>query len=182
MPHQTYPVATIAEILNLTPRRVQQLVKEKIIPKAVHGEYELFGCIKGYIMYLQERTSGREVTTADAHAERTRLLKAQADKTELEVAQIKEKLLPALEVANTWSNIVLTCRAKLLTIPNTLANQLIICKKPQEIEVQLKEAIYEALNELASYNHHALIRCNAPDDEAPGTTTDSDGEQMGHHL
>ncbi len=37
----TYPVETIAELPDLTPRRVYQLTTEGIIPKASRGRYEL---------------------------------------------------------------------------------------------------------------------------------------------
>lgn len=37
----TYPVATIAKLLLLSDRRVQQLTKEGVIPKEERGRYEL---------------------------------------------------------------------------------------------------------------------------------------------
>ena len=57
-----YPVKTIASILNLTERRVQQLAHEGIIPKAERGKYDLIGCVRAYIKYLQERAIGIEET------------------------------------------------------------------------------------------------------------------------
>ena len=38
MAAQTYPVAVIAKLLDLTPQRVQQLVKEGIIPREEKGD------------------------------------------------------------------------------------------------------------------------------------------------
>lgn len=55
----SYPVATIAKLFNLTERRVQQLAKEGVIPKPEKGKYDLIGCVRGYIAYLQERAFGK---------------------------------------------------------------------------------------------------------------------------
>ena len=55
----TYPVSVIAKLLKLTERRVQQLSKEGVIPKAEHGRYELAAAVQGYVGYLQERIAPR---------------------------------------------------------------------------------------------------------------------------
>lgn len=46
-------VHTLALYLNMTPRRVQQLVKRGIIPRGKRGEYDLLSCIHSYIDHLQ---------------------------------------------------------------------------------------------------------------------------------
>ena len=48
--------AEMVEMLLLTPRRLQQLATEGIIPKAARGRYELAPVIQAYINYLRERT------------------------------------------------------------------------------------------------------------------------------
>ncbi len=44
----THPVETIAKLLILTERRVQQLAREGILPKAEHGRYELVPVVQAY--------------------------------------------------------------------------------------------------------------------------------------
>lgn len=61
----TYPVATIADLLMVSERRVQQLAKEGVIPKAERGRYELVPTVQGYIRYLQERSVHSDATTID---------------------------------------------------------------------------------------------------------------------
>lgn len=82
---------------------------------------------------------------------RTRLAKAQADKTELEVQTLRANLLPAEEVLAEIQNMVTACRARLLAIPTKSAFQISALKTPQEIERFLKSQINEALHELANY-------------------------------
>ena len=42
-----HKVAVIARFLNLTERRVQQLARDGIIPKAEKGKYDLVRCVAG---------------------------------------------------------------------------------------------------------------------------------------
>jgi phage terminase Nu1 subunit (DNA packaging protein) len=48
--------AEMAEMLQLSPRRLQQLATEGIIPKISRGRYELAPVVQAYINYLRERT------------------------------------------------------------------------------------------------------------------------------
>jgi len=44
----------IAKLLDMTPRRVQQLVKEGILPKPIaRGQYEIIPCVVAYIKHLK---------------------------------------------------------------------------------------------------------------------------------
>ena len=45
----------MAKLLLLTPRRLQQLVTEGVVPKVERGRYELAPVIQAYIHYLRER-------------------------------------------------------------------------------------------------------------------------------
>ena len=51
----TCSVAELGELLDLSPRRLQQLAKEGIIPKDVRGRYDLAGAVHGYSRYLQDQ-------------------------------------------------------------------------------------------------------------------------------
>lgn len=99
-PQKGHPVATIAGLLNLTERRVQQLAKDGIIPKAERGLYNLVGCVKAYVAYLQKMTEGRmpdEVSTT-AKVDKSRLITAQARKAELEASKAEGNALDREDV------------------------------------------------------------------------------------
>ena len=51
----TQPIAVIAKLLDLSERRVQQLSREGVIPKATRGQYDLVGSVRGYVRYLRSR-------------------------------------------------------------------------------------------------------------------------------
>jgi phage terminase Nu1 subunit (DNA packaging protein) len=94
MAAQTQPVTVIAKLLLLTPRRVQQLSKEGVIPRAEKGRYELVPAVQGYIRYLHDRAFGKDVPTCDLVASKERLVKAQAKLAEIQLAEKEGKVVP----------------------------------------------------------------------------------------
>ncbi len=148
----SYPVSTIAKLFNLTERRVQQLAKEGVIPKPEKGKYDLVGCVRGYVAYLQERAFGKTMAVGDTHHERARLLKLQADKTELEVETIRGKLIPAEETEELWASLLATFRARMLAMPTRAAHLVSHLKEFYAIEHTLRDLVIDALTELARYD------------------------------
>ena len=150
-PLESFPASTIAKLFHLTERRVQQLAKEGAIPKAGRGKYELAGCVQGYVKYLQARADGMGVEPVDLHEQRTRLLKAQADKVEMEVLTLSGGLIPADQVVLAWQQLVAAFRARCLAMTSRLAPQLAGNNDIQAIKVSITDAVYEALEELSRF-------------------------------
>jgi len=74
-----HPVGTIAVLLDLTERRVQQLAGEGVIPRNSHGRYEIGLAVRGYVKYLRERSIRGDSSGADeVGASRVKLLTARA--------------------------------------------------------------------------------------------------------
>ena len=181
MAEALYPLATVAKILNLSERRVQQLVKEDVLPKPIKGRYDLIACVRAYIKYLQERAFGKSAAPQDTHLERARLLKAQADKTELEVETLRGTLIPVEMAESEWLAMVTNCRARLLSIPTKSAFQIASLSDAHEIEKFLKRTLYEALAELADtdYDADTLPENEATSDLELDSTTRTDSEPVG---
>lgn len=87
-------VTMLARLLNLTPRRIQQLAAEGVIPKDERGKYLLIPAVQQYVKYLQEKVGGGS-GVADLSSQRARLAKEQADKIERENAVRNGQLIPA---------------------------------------------------------------------------------------
>jgi phage terminase Nu1 subunit (DNA packaging protein) len=176
MAAQTFPLDTISKLLDLTPQRVNQLVREGIIPKADRGRYELVPVVQAYIRYLRDRAIKGDVHGDDYSAHRTRLIKARADLLEMEQAQIGGKLIPAEDVENAWIEVLANCRAKMLSIPTKSAPEVFAAESLVEVKGILKTAVNEALSELASVNVQVKnpIRSSESDpsnSELPSDTT-----------
>ena len=84
-------------------------------------------------------------------AAQTRLVTAQAELKEAELAEQRGELHRASIVQKIWSERNINIRAKLLAIPMKISPEL-VGKDLLEIQAKLKEAVNEALEELADYD------------------------------
>ena len=53
-----YPKETVAAVLNISERRLEQLAQKKIVPKAGRGVFDLGPTVSAYVRYLQGLRSG----------------------------------------------------------------------------------------------------------------------------
>lgn len=148
VPNYTSPA--IAKLLDLTERYVRQLVTDGVLIRedGKRGRYPLTN-VTLYIKHLRERAYGNKAEKTDLQTERTRLAKAQADRTEMEVGRLNESLIPAEQVLMDWSGLASNCRAKLLNTPAKIAHLVIAAETYSEAEEIIRNEIHEALNELA---------------------------------
>jgi phage terminase Nu1 subunit (DNA packaging protein) len=149
MSDQTFPLDTIAKLLDLTPQRVLQLVNQGVIPKKERGRYELVPVVRGYIKYLRERGLRADVSGDDYNAHRTRLTKVKADLAEMEKAQVEEQLIPSADVEAAWMEVAQNMKQKLLAFPQRVAPEVYAAEKLVEVKSILKDHIYDALQEIA---------------------------------
>lgn len=76
----------MAKFLDITPRHLNYLCQNGILPKPVDLEYDAARCVMLYIRYL------RDGGNADAKGDRARKLKAEADTAEMEAEQLRGTL------------------------------------------------------------------------------------------
>ncbi len=144
------PIGVIARLLDLSERRVQQLSREGVIPKAERGQYDLVGAVRGYVAYLRELAVKAQAGAPDFGAERARLIKAKADLAEMEADGRRGELLPAEAVEAAWTAVLVRLRSRLLVLPDRLAP---LCHEETTIagvRDQIRSAVREALDELAA--------------------------------
>jgi phage terminase Nu1 subunit (DNA packaging protein) len=146
----TYPVATIAKLLLLSERRVYQLVTDGVIPRHDRGRFEIAAAVQGYIRFLQERQVGGNGQLTDYNTEKARLTKLQADFKEIELAELKGKLIPMELVLEAWMGHVSNARAKLLAMPQKAAAQVVGVDSYVEIDQLLTVLVHESLDELSN--------------------------------
>ncbi len=83
-----YPKETIANLLNITERRLEQLAKQKIIPKAGRGVFDLGSTVQAYVRYLQGLSSGALKAGEPSELDR-RLMEARVLERESKARQAK---------------------------------------------------------------------------------------------
>ena len=125
-------LTAISQLLKLTERRIQQLAKDGIIPKADRGEYDMIPVVHAYIDYLKAKIGG-EFNAEDLAINRNRLLKAQADLAEIEKQKQEGELITKDEVKKNWLNLLSVLKTKLLSMPNKLAPVVLTYKNVNEI-------------------------------------------------
>src|SRR5512139_2328469 len=106
-------VAEVSRLLDMTERRVQQLVSEGIIPRPTgKGDYAAGACVVAYIRYLRKQAQGQGgVSLTD---ERTRLAKEQADKLAIENKILRNEVVEIEIAAEVFGDAVEVLRNKIL--------------------------------------------------------------------
>jgi phage terminase Nu1 subunit (DNA packaging protein) len=119
-----YPASTIANLFNLTERRIQQLAAEGVIPKESRGKYDLVGAVRGYIKYLQDRAFGQDVGTSEFTNHRERLVKANADRAEMENDLMRGDSVPTDAVKFAIADFASQVKSTFESIPKRIKHSL----------------------------------------------------------
>ena len=158
-----FDVRTIAKLLMLDERRVQQLVKEGWIPRGDRGRYHLVEAVQGYIKYLKEHT--RESGRGTEHA---RLARAQAMKVEMQNYRLLGELQTTQQVEETTQGLVVLMRSGLESLKGRLSNELAGLDPPQ-IYQRLESEHRGVLHQCADWlEKRATALASVPE---PGATT-----------
>ncbi len=146
----TYPIATIAKLLDLSPRRIRQLVDEGVIPRHERGRYELVPAVRGYINFLRERAVNADVGSDELGRHRARKTKEEADQLEMKSGEMRRELIRSDEFHTMMISAFARVRAKILALPSKMAPLVFVEKTAARAESILRGAVHEALDELAA--------------------------------
>ena len=145
----TQPIGVIARLLDLSERRVQQLSREGVIPKAERGQYDLIGSVRGYVRYLRDQALRAQAGAPDYAAERARFIRARADLAEMEAEEKRRSLIAADEIEGAWIAVLALLRTRLLALPDRLAPQAFDQPTVGDTRNLIRTAIREVLDDLA---------------------------------
>ena len=178
---------TAAALVGLTTRRLRQLDGEGEGPaRNPDGSYpaDQFGkWVRERI--LSELGVAHDGKAYDYDAERARLTKAQADKTELEVTELRGQLIRVPAVENHWQGMVASMRARLLSLPSKIAAQTAAPEKLQHVQDVAQGLVYDALSAIAGDSIPDEIRDRITaadrdeDDERRPSTAKADDKPVG---
>lgn len=149
MSSSAQPITVIAKLLDLSERRVQQLSREGVIPKATRGQYDLVGSVRGYVRYLRDQALRAQAGAPDYASERARFIRARADLAEMEAEEKRGSLIAAEDVETAWIAVLAALRTRLLALPDRLAPRLHAEESPAGMRDLMRGAVREALEELA---------------------------------
>jgi phage terminase Nu1 subunit (DNA packaging protein) len=147
-------VGKVASALNLDERRVQQLVKEGL-PREARGQYDPVKCMLWYIRYLQKVIEKKSIPITDDGAyvsereQRVRLLKADADLRELELAKERGQLVAITDVERDITDLVLVTKARVMAVAPRVAPELLGLTSRVMAHAIVEKALKEALLQLS---------------------------------
>jgi phage terminase Nu1 subunit (DNA packaging protein) len=138
--------AVLADLIGVSPRSCTDLAKRGIIVRGPgRTGFVLRASLRGYADHLRKLATGRggESAIASATAERSRLLKAQADAQEAKNAQAIGAVLDAGEVERAWSDIIRRSCAAVLAVPPRCQQRLphLSAFDINEFDLELREAL-----------------------------------------
>lgn len=138
----------LAEILDITERRVNQLCTEKgLFQKDISGKFNITECVKAYYrekFYKEDYVKQRE--REQALHERIK-----REKAELSLRKMKNELHEATVIELALTNMLVTFRNRILGIPAAIAPKL-YRKTVPEINNILRNELKSALSELSEYD------------------------------
>lgn len=143
------PLAVIAKLLDLSERRVQQLSREGVIPKAERGQYDLVGSVRGYVRYLRDQAVRAQAGAPDYATERARFIRARADLAEMDAGEKRRALIAAGAVEAAWIAVLALLRTRLLALPDRLAPQAFEMATVADTRNLIRAALREVLEDLA---------------------------------
>ena len=149
MSSATQPIGVIARLLDLSERRVQQLSREGVIPKAERGQYDLIGSVRGYVRYLRDQALKAQAGAPDYAAERARFIRARADLAEMEAEEKRRSLIAAEQIEAAWIAVLALLRTRLLALPDRLAPLAFEQSTVGDTRNLIRAAICEVLDDLA---------------------------------
>ena len=158
---QTVTVAQLATIFEITHVRIQQLAKMGVVVKSARGTYELWRSVKGYIKYLQDRSTkksgGIDGDESSYEVQRTRVYKARAEILEAQSMAMRGELHDAACITDVVGEGLANLRAKMLAIPTTAGPRVADETDANKCAAIIETLIHEALAECAKYNGREVV-------------------------
>ena len=138
-------------LLNISKTTFYRMIERGEMPRSDDGEYVLGEVLDAYIEHLFSEKGLKEA--------QTQLIRAKAKREERALAEEEGELFRGEAIKKVYTEDVINCKTKLLTIPNKIAPQL-VGQDLQTIIYKLNQEIKQTLRELAEFDEDRLRRIN----------------------
>jgi phage terminase Nu1 subunit (DNA packaging protein) len=142
----------LSTIMDLTDRRVNQLVTEGIIEKEIEGNFDVMKCIISYY----KNKAGVEAGI-NYEVERALHEKIKRETAEIQLAELRGNMHNADDVKRVLTGMLITFKSKILAIPGAVAARLTNQSNPNVISTVLTKEVKTALQELSEYDANLFI-------------------------
>lgn len=153
-------VGDIAAAFGLTERSVQMLTKEKILPRARRGQYNLFFAAQAYVKHLKDRISGN-VLIPEQDDLKGRKMKADTEEREakaalrqIQLAEERKALFRRDEIISQWESRLVEFKSAMLGLPRRVAFQV----TDPVLRIQVEEEVHAFVIELLEqYSREGIV-------------------------
>lgn len=149
-------IMPVARMLNMSTRRVRQLVKEGILPEAVNHQYDLVECGRAYLKYLEDKAGlankGKDTLDNELRSEQILHERSKRKRSELIYKEMERQMHRSEDVERIWGDMAMAFKAKVLAMPSKLAPQLQYLDELGEIQTVIRREVETALTELSEYD------------------------------
>ncbi|MCM3567863.1 hypothetical protein [Neobacillus mesonae] len=149
-----------ARLVGKTPQWIRQLTRDGVLKQCKRGKYFLGENLQAYIEHVQGgKEDSKKPRYVDAKTEHELIKK---EKAELELRAIKGQLHEAKDVRAVMTDMILTTKSKLQSIPARVSPQL-DGEPASKIEKVLNTEISEALRSLSNYSPEQFMKSESDD-------------------
>ncbi len=141
---------TLASVLGLTARRIQQLAQDGIISTASKGRYNLCESVQNYITYREDEKPLSKAESDKLNAE-IEFRRARATRATLETNELLGKMHRSEDVAELTADLIYTIRGAFLALPGRLANDVTEAKSAAEAADIIRAEVFIAMESIANY-------------------------------
>lgn len=153
--NMTVSSETLANILNLSTRRIRQLADEGLFQKINRGKYKLVDNIQNYITYIKTNNEAKDQSSdseLDLDIEKALHERIKREQDELKLAAMKGDMHKSSDVKRVMNEMLSNFKSKLLALPAKVAPVLVARDNIAEIQNLIQKEVHEALQELSEYN------------------------------
>ena len=151
----TVNTTTMAVILGVTARRVQQMVQDGTIKTAERGRLLLIDGVHAYIDLLTNREKSEDEKSLDRAklSAETKLKAAKADIAQLEAEELRGKMHRAEDVQAVTQDYLYEIRSQLTSLPGQLAVEVAAADSPAECAAIIRTVVNRMLLDFSKYKY-----------------------------
>lgn len=154
-------VADFGRLVNLSERRVHQLVLDGTLPQVAKARFEFGPTIRAYIASLKGKDGSEDSGPDSVKGHKVRLLAAQADQAELDLAKAKGEVAPVAEFERAQARMAAEVRANVMNVPARVVLSLLGETNESRFKAVLRTELAAAL---AQSEGCALLEADADPD------------------
>ena len=148
--------ATLESIIGVSDRMIRYLAEEQVIVRASKGRYKLMDSLTNYILNLkvQMEADGIGPQEGDISLEEEKAIHERVKRhiSELKLQTMKGDLHKSADVERVMTDMLISVKTKLLSMPAKLAPMLVERSDIEYIRTAINREVLEMLNELKDYN------------------------------